>query len=243
MKIKWTLFMTIGFAVAAAAQEKTLRLEDLVRTALERNPKIKSTAYSAEAQKARIVPEGTLPDPVLSFGVKNMGIDRWAVGMDPQSGVAVSVAQAVPFPGKLKLKSEMADQRAQQADQGVRSQKLAVVREVKDLFAKLFYYRKSAELLAQKKGILTNALQTAESKYAVGSAAQSDIFKAQVEISGIEDMLLAMTGMIRATEATLNGLLDLPSDSPIGVPEEIALEALPLDLKTIQAEAGKNSPA
>jgi outer membrane protein TolC len=189
------------------------------------------------------VPEGTLPDPVLSFGVKNMGIDRWTVGEEVMSGVGVSVSQAVPFPGKLRLKGEMATQRALQADESVRAAKLSLVREIKDLFAKYYYYRKSQDILTKKKEILENALKTAESKYSVGSAPQSDIFKAQVEISGIEEMLLTMAGMIRATQSNLNALLDFAPDNPLGIPEEIPLVALSLDLETLKNEAYKNSPA
>lgn len=243
MKNKWGFLLILGAALAAQAQETSVRLEGLVRTGLERNPRLKALAHGADAQKSRIVPEGTLPDPVLSFGVKNMGIDRWTVGEEVMSGVGVSVSQAVPFPGKLRLKGEMATQRALQADERVRAAKLSLVREIKDLYAKYYYYRKSQDILAKKKEILENALKTAESKYSVGSAPQSDIFKAQVEISGIEEMLLTMAGMIRVTQSNLNALLDFAPDNPLGTPEEIPLAALSLDLETLKNEAYKNSPA
>ena len=159
------------------------------------------------------------------------------------SGVGVSVAQAIPFPGKLRLKGEMAAQRALQADESVRAAKLSLVREIKDLYSKYYYYRKSQDILAKKKGILENVLKMAEAKYSVGSGPQSDIFKAQVEISGIEEMLLTMAGMARATQASLNAQLDFAPDKPLGDPEEIPLIALSLDLETLKSEARKTSPA
>jgi cobalt-zinc-cadmium efflux system outer membrane protein len=162
--------------------------------------------------------------------------------MDVTSGVGVNVSQALPFPGKLRLKSEMATQRALQADESVRGAKLSLVREIKDLYAKYYYYRKSQDILRHKKEILENALKTAESKYSVGSAPQSDIFKAQVEISGIEEMLLTMAGMVRSTQSRLNSLLDFASDRVLGNPEEIPLAALPLELEALKVEARKNSP-
>jgi len=229
-------------SVKTYSQEKILRLDDIVRLALERNPKIKSMTHLADAQKYRISPEGALPDPVLSFSVKNMGLDRWTVGEEVMSGVGFSISQAVPFPGKLRLKAEMASQQALQAGESLRAAKLSLSREVKELYARLFYYLKSRELFVKKKEILENALKTAEAKYAVGSGIQTDIFKAQVEISGIEEMVLTMDGMARAAQSSINSLLDFPSDNPLGVPEEIPLTSLPLDLKEIQEEAIKNSP-
>lgn len=237
------LIIVMVAALGANAQEATVRVEDLVRTALERNPRLKALGHIAEAQKFRIAPERALPDPVLSFGIKNMGIDRWTVGQEVMSGVGVSVAQAVPFPGKLRLRGEIATQRALQADESVRAAKLGLIREVKDLYAKYYYYQKARDILAKKKEILENVRKTAESKYSVGSAPQSDIFKSQVEISGIEEMLLTMRGMARAMQASLNALLDFSSDKPLGDPEEIPLTALSLDLETLTREAGKTSPA
>jgi outer membrane protein TolC len=242
MRRSWIFSFFFLAALSAGAQEKTVRVNDLVRTALERNPGLKALSHAAEAQKFRIAPARALPDPVFSFGVKNMGIDRWTVGREVMSGVGISLSQAVPFPGKLRLRSEMAARQALQADESLRAGRLALVREVKELHAELFYYLKAKDFLAQKKEILQNALKTAEAKYAVGSAAQTDIFKAQVELSGIEEMLLTMDAMARATEANLNGLLDFPSDQPLGVPEEIPLTALSLELKKIQQEAAENSP-
>lgn len=243
MRRKWISVLILMTALAAQAQETSLRLESLVQTALERNPRLKALGHVAEAQKFRIEPESALPDPVLSFGVKNMGISRWTVGEEVMSGVGVSVSQAVPFPGKLRLKGEMATQRALQADEFVRAAKLALIKDVKDLFAKYYYYQKAQAFLAEKKELLENALKTAESKYAVGSAPQSDIFKGHVEISGIEEMLLTMAGMARATQANLNGLLDFAPDRPLGTPEEIPLAALTPDLETLKDQAQKNSPA
>lgn len=223
-------------------QEKNLSLDDFVRLALERNPKIKSMTHIVDAQRHRIAPEGALPDPVLSFSVKNMGLDRWMVGQDVMSGVGVSVSQMVPFPGKLKLKSEVAAQKAYRTEEGLRAAKLAVVREVKELYARLFYYQKARELLIKKKDILENALKTAEAKYAVGQGVQPDIFKAQVEISGIEEMVLTMDGMAQSAKASLNSALDFPPENPLAMSEEIPLTSLPMDLKQIQAAASKNSP-
>src|SRR4030067_206483 len=128
-----SFIVVLMVAGASLAQDATVRLDDLVRTALERNPRLKALGHVAEAQKFRIAPEKALPDPVLSFGIKNMGIDRWTVGQEVVSGVGVSVAQAIPFPGKLRLKGEMATQRALQADESVRAAKLSLVREIKDL--------------------------------------------------------------------------------------------------------------
>lgn len=252
MKIRWrgqisinkTLALWIIFACAlpALGQEKRMTLSDIVRTALERNPGLKAAQSLAEAQKSRIGPEGALPDPVVGLSLKNMGLKEFSVGEEVMSGVGVSFSQAVPFPGKLALKSKIAETRARAAGQEVEVLKLSLIRQVKELYAKLFFYHRSIALLGKKKDLLEQGLRLAETKYAVGRGAQPDIFKGRVEISMVEEMIVSMKGMVSAVEANLNSLLDYPVDSPLGEPEEIALYEFPLELAPVSEAARRGSP-
>jgi outer membrane protein, heavy metal efflux system len=235
------LFGLIILAGGAAGQEKELDLNDLVTRALERNPGIKAHEDASQAAKFSIKPAGALPDPVIGFGIKNMST-HWTVGEEVMSEVDLSFSQTFPFPGKQRLKSEIANTQFLQTEENYRAARLTLVREIKDLYAKLYYYQRAADFLRQKKDVLEKALKLAELKYSVGTAAQPDIFRAQVEISGIEDMLLNMSQMIRTTSAKINALLDLPAESPLGLAREIPLYTLQADLETLSKKAEENSP-
>jgi cobalt-zinc-cadmium efflux system outer membrane protein len=235
----------LGFLVLAglaSGQEKSLDLNDLVRRALERNPGIKSLESSARAAKFGVGPAGALPDPVVGLGVMNAGIDRWTVGQAQMSQVVLSVSQSFPFPGKLRLESEIASSRALQAEQTLGAARLSLVREVKDLYARLFFYQKSLEILGKRKALLVDALRASEKKYEVGAGVQADLFRAQVEISGIEKMEVTTNQMVVTTKANINELLDLPDESPLGPAGEIPFYALATDLDTLQRQADKSSP-
>jgi len=230
------------FSASAYAQEAELDLDTLVKSALEKNPKIKSLEDAARASKFRIRPAGALPDPVIGLGIKNMGLTRWTVGEEVMSEVGVSVSQMIPFPGKLGLKSQIASTQALQAEENLKAARLALVRQIKELYARLFYYQRSIELLRQKKEVLEKALNLAEVKYSVGTGVQPDIFRAKVEISGMDEMLLTMGQMIRTTTANMNALLAQPADSPLGRAKEIPYQELATDLDSLQAAARDKSP-
>ena len=230
------------FPALAHAQEAELDLDALVKSALERNPKIKSLEDAARASHLRVRPSGALPDPVVGLGIKNMGLTRWTVGEEVMSEVGVSVSQMIPFPGKLSLKSQIASTQALQTEENLRAAKLTLVREMKDLYSKLYYFQRSVGLLLQKREVLEKALKLAEVKYSVGLGAQPDIFKAQVEISGIEEMLLNMGQMIRMTAANINTLRDLPADNPLGPAREISFYELTAGLDTLRQKAEERSP-
>jgi outer membrane protein TolC len=98
------------------------------------------------------------------------------------------------------------------------------------------------ELLLEKKEILEKALRLAEIKYSVGKGIQADVFKAQVEVSAIEEMILTMKQMAEAAKANINSLLDFSSDNPLGIPAEIPFYELKKELSELLEAAMKNSP-
>jgi outer membrane protein TolC len=236
------IMLFLIFSASAYAQETELDLDTLVKSALERNPNIKSLEDAVRASKFRIRPAGALPDPVIGFGVKNMGLTRWTVGEEIMSEVGVNVSQMIPFPGKLSLRTKIASTQAQRSEEDLKSARLELVRQIKELYARLFYYQRSIELLHQKKGVLEKALKLAELKYSVGTGAQPDIFRAKVEISGIDEMLLNMGQMTRTTTANISSLLAEPPDSPLGRPKEIPYQELTTDLGSLQSAAQDKSP-
>jgi len=242
MRISLILALIIILSLNAYSQGENLSLNQLINFALERNPQIKSLQDMTYAQKSRVSAEGALPDPVLGFSLKNMGLDRFSVGEEMMSGVGFFISQAFPFPGKLRLKSEIALKGALQAEERLKAYRLSLVRQVKELYSRLFFYHRSLELLRKKKEVLTNAFKAAEVKYSVGKGIQSDLFKAQVEISAIEEMTISMEQMLRVTEANINSLLDFPPETPLGSPAEIEFYELKAGLTELFEEAKKNSP-
>jgi cobalt-zinc-cadmium efflux system outer membrane protein len=238
------IHLFVGIMILAGSsvgQETALDLDDLVSRAVGQNPGIKALGDSVSASKFSIKPAGALPDPVIGFGFKNMST-HWTVGEEVMSEVSLSFSQMFPFPGKQRLKADIASIRSLQTEENLKAAKLTLVREIKDLYAKLYYYQRSADLLHRKKDVLEKALELAELKYSVGTGAQPDIFRAQVELSGIEDMLLNMGQMITTTTANINALLDLPADNPLGLAREIPFYALTADLDTLRQKAEEKSP-
>ncbi len=224
------------------AEEEALSLKTLLNLALERNPTIKSIQEKVEAQKFRIAPEKALPEPMVGFSIKNIGVDRFSVGEEMMSGIGLSFSQKIPFPGKLRLRGEIAEKKALRLGENLKGFTLSLIGRIKELYSKLFFYNKAIEILTKKKEILNKALKNAETRYAVGEGIQSDIFKAQVEISRIEEELILMEQMLKTVEREINSLLDFHPEKPLGKPEEIPLYEVKIELKELYKSAENASP-
>src|SRR5439155_960820 len=96
------LFPATRGAVAADLPTAEIRLPDLVREALERNPEVQMAARMVEAKHAHVPQAGALPDPVLMYGVENEGrpVPFETLGTGGFSDVYVGFTQEIPFHGK-----------------------------------------------------------------------------------------------------------------------------------------------
>ncbi len=210
-----------AFAGEPAGEEDVLR--SLVREALERNPDLRSTQSMAEAREQRILPAGSLPDPMLSLAFANYPVDDFSSDKEPMTSRNIGFVQAFPFPGKLPLKEEIARLEAVQTSDRAESLKNLIRFRVKKDFFLLLENREVTRLVEKNKALLGELLAVANSRYSVGKAPQQDLLKAQVEISRMENMLIALRKKRVELLADLNTLRDRPVGTPVELPLSYAL--------------------
>ena len=161
-------------AVAASLDaEPRLELRSLVREALENNPDIRAAQQRWEAAKAVIPQVKTLPDPLI-----NLGYDQVE-----ERGVTYGFSQEIPFPGKLRLRGEVATREAERVEQEYLAVPLRIIARPKEAFYDLAFVHRSIETVEKNRRVLLDFAQTAEARYAVGRGVQQDIFRAQTEVS------------------------------------------------------------
>ncbi|MGE5340072.1 MAG: TolC family protein [Candidatus Omnitrophota bacterium] len=224
------------------AEDQPLKLSTLINEAVSRNPKIKTAEHESLAYSHRIKPAHTLPDPMIELGIQNMGLNRWMIGKDPNSGIAFSFSQLFPLFGKLKLSGEMAQKAYEGRLQALEAAKRDIIRDIKTTYADLFYVYQSIETLEKQKNLMQKTLSITETRYTVGSGTQNDIFKAQSEISRMDEMIIPMREMIKMKEKTLNLLRDFPTDRPLGKPESLEIETIPVSLEQLEGDLRRQSP-
>src|ERR1039458_5857572 len=144
--------------LSAAAQTPDARvsLRDLTSVAIENNPEIVAAQKKYEAARQRPTQESSLPDPMISVGYNSVGNPLPGAGLGSQvlANVGVMVSQEVPFPGKLKLKGDMASKEAQAEFQQYQAVQLAVVSRLKQAYYRLQYTYAATDLLVRNRDLL-----------------------------------------------------------------------------------------
>ncbi|MBM3747063.1 MAG: TolC family protein [Acidobacteria bacterium] len=231
-------------APALTAAQDRLRLEDLIAEALRRSPEVLAAQKGYEAARQRPAQESSLPDPMLSLGYTSSGSPRPFAGLGdvPMANAGVMLSQEFPFPGKRKLRGDIAAREAEAVFQQYEAVQLSVVSRVKQAFHRLGYAWSAAEVLERNRDLLRKFLRTTEARYAVGKAQQQDVFKAQTQLSILETRLAKLTQERRSREAEINSLLARPVESVLGRPVEAAPASPHVTLEDLFAQARQNAP-
>jgi len=229
--------LVMSVTCSALADEGQLSLSTLIEELTARSPEIKAARERWEAAQAVVPQVQTLPDPRLQIGYQRMPMVPPVV-----EGAMYGVGQEIPFPGKLKLKGEVAQREAERLEQEYLSTRLRLVAALKQLYYDLHFVHKSIAIVERNKTLLQQFEKTAKARYGVGQAAQQDVFRAQVEISRVLDRLAVLDQQKESLHAAINRLLNRPPDGPLGMPEEVQSTILTIPLQELNRRANESSP-
>jgi cobalt-zinc-cadmium efflux system outer membrane protein len=242
MKIR-VLSALVALAVASWAAEP-VKLDNLIREALANNPEILAAQKRYEASRQRPAQASTLPDPTLSLGYASSGgpLPGQGLGAQPTSNIGLTVSQEIPYPGKLKLRGEIASKEADAEYQQYLAIQLNVRSRVQQAFHRLHHAYAALDILSQGKALLSQVIRVTEARYSAGKAAQQDILKSQTQLSILESRIIEMQQDRAVAEAELNALLKRRPGTPLGIPEATEPAPLPLTVEDLLEKATLTSP-
>ena len=195
-----------GLAARGAAQETSAPdtiLARLTAEAMAANASLGASQAMARAAQARVRPAGALPDPMLSVGVMDLTLPRFAFHESDFTEVDLELSQEFPWPGTLgaRTRGASAEARARAADVGTRRREIAV--RVAELYYRLRYVITARTTLQRQRELLATAVEISTTRYATTSAPQSDPLQARVAAARLD----AGDADLTQQEATLRAQL------------------------------------
>jgi outer membrane protein TolC len=180
---------TIGGSVLDPVQQENVHtdsvtpLKGLLDEAERNNPQIRAAQQGWDAAKQVPSQVSTLPDPQFSVQQVNVGNPRPFAGYTNSdfSYVGLGVSQDIPYPGKLRLKGEMAKRDADVMQQEVESVRRSVLAGVKSAYFQLAYLNQTFRILEGDGQLLDQVEKAADARYRSGMGDQQEVLQAQVE--------------------------------------------------------------
>lgn len=230
-----TLVVLGAAAWSTALPDETTRsppdggdLAALILEALDNNPEIRAASQRVEAGKAMIPQARTLPDPMLRFSYEDMPVRETMYG----------VSQEIPFPGKLRLKGEIAARGAEAMEQDYAAVRLGVIARLKETYYDLYLARRATAIIERNQQLLKQFSAVSEAGYKVGSMAQADVFRAQAEVSRGLARLATLRQREQSLGAEMARLLNRSSAAPVETQGNVRPAPLRLGLNDLLERLG-----
>jgi outer membrane protein, heavy metal efflux system len=247
--LSWMLLAALA-AVPAASQAPNaqtppapanrLRLDDLVAAALRSNPEIRAAGERVEALRARIPQAKALPDPTVAAGWAGKPAPFVVNSAATMSYRGVSAMETFPFPGKLKLRGEIAGQESQAAWWDYEAARRSVVSEVKVAYYQYAYFHQALGIIGDNQVLLDKLTKIAEARYEAGKGIQQDVLKGQLELSQLLERITILQEEEQTAAARINTLLDRDPSTPLEQPEPLAPTQIGYTLDELYRLAAKN---
>src|SRR6267143_5120366 len=191
-------------------------LADLLQEAEKNNPQIEAARQGWQAAKQVPTQVSTLPDPQFNLQHVSVGSPRPFAGYTNSdfAYIGLGVSQDIPYPGKLRLKGEIAKREADVSQQQVESVRRGVLAELKAAYFQLVYLSKTLAILEQDGELLKQVQQAADARYRSGMGTQQDLLQAQLQQTKLLREIAMHHLEVGKLEAQLKQLLNRPQDSP-----------------------------
>ena len=205
--------MAVSPAVAAAQDAKPLpsplALGDVIRIAAERRDEIQAARARTRAGEARPAIVSALSDPMLSPSLDHLPF------MLNGADFSVAIEQQIPLSGIRghRRASSLADVDRLRAEANRTTLDVGI--EAANAYLMLQERRRTAALLDEQVTFARSVVSAANARYASGTAPQSDVLRAEVEVARLEATARALVGEVRGAEAMLNTSLALDADTSV----------------------------
>ncbi|MBI3248681.1 MAG: TolC family protein [Deltaproteobacteria bacterium] len=196
---------------------ETLPLDALLTYAQEHNATIRAARARVLVAQERPAQVSALDDPMFTYEGFNIPENFDLTRTDNN---ILKLSQKLPFPGKRRLRGEIATHEAAIASEEMRRVEAMTRAEVKKTYYDLWQVHQNLLVYSREKELAAQFATIAEKKYAVGQVSQPDVLRAQVELTRLINRVTTQSLKLGEVRAMLNGLLSRPPEALLGVPHD-----------------------
>jgi outer membrane protein, heavy metal efflux system len=216
-------------AQEASPPNQPVQLADLLDEAERNNPQIQAARHGWQSAQQVPTQVSTLPDPQFVLQHVSVGSPRPFAGYTNSdfAYVGLGISQDLPYPGKQRLRGEIAKKDADVTQQRYESVRRAIFAEVKMAYFQSGYLAKRQAILEGDGQLLQQVEQSAEARYRSGMGNQHDVLQAQLERTKLLREVTTNQLEIGKVQAKIKQLLNRPQSS--------------LDIETVELSESKTA--
>jgi outer membrane protein TolC len=219
-------------------------LEDLLTEAGRNNPSIQAARQGWQAAQQVPTQVSTLPDPQFTVQHFSVGSPRPFAGYTNSefAYIGLGVSQDFPYPGKLRLRGEVAKREADVLQQRYESVRRSVLAGIKSAYFQLGYLYRTLAILESDGELLQQVGKAAEARYRSGMGNQQDLLQAQLEQTKLLREITMHHLEVAKLQAQIKQLLNRPQSSPDIEPADLSETPLEYSFEQLLSATKTQNP-
>jgi outer membrane protein, heavy metal efflux system len=206
-----------------------LSLGDVIQLASERRDEIQAARARIRAGEARPTIVSALEDPMIAPSLDHLPF------MLGGADVSVTIEQQIPLSGIRRHRRASALADVDRLRAAANRTTLDVGIQAANAFLMVQERRRTEALVSEQLAFARDVVSAANARYASGTAPQSDVLRAEVEVARLEALARALVSEVRGAEAMLNTSLALDADGPVPALASLAFAQPPPSWSAIRA--------
>lgn len=181
----------LSASAAPANDSAQATLSQLIHTALLNDSSREQFYAQSYSKREAGIASATLMDPKIKVGVTGLPVDSFKFDEDPMTNISVGLMQQFERGSTLDLKQRMANQQADGLALQVHARELEVANAITSLWLELGYQQASEQILREKRRLLKEMEGFVRTNYSIGKSEAQDLLNAQLQVSKLDEKLLA----------------------------------------------------
>ena len=242
--------LTAGFSRAQQPAEMqhsasgATSLAVLVEEARARNPRILAAVHAYKAAGHAPEQARALPDTQLMIQHLSVGSPRPFAGYTNSdfAYVGIGASQEFPYPGKRKLRAQIAAREAESLKAQSESAARQITANLKIAYFRLAYVQEAIAVLQHHDSVLSQMEQIASVHYSAGKGQQQEVLKAQLQHTKILQEITMNKREEGQLQSEIKQWVGRDQDSPDIVAEPLAPQTLPYNSSQLLQMARNQNP-
>ena len=219
-------------------------LATLVEEARVKNPRILAAIHAYKAAGHAPEQARALPDTQLMIQHLSVGSPRPFAGYTNSdfAYVGIGASQEFPYPGKRKLRAEIAAREGDSLKAQSESVERQITASLKIAYFRLAYVQEAIAVLQHHDSVLSQMEQIASAHYSAGKGQQQEVLKAQLQHTKILQEITMNKREEGQLQSEIKQLLGRDQDSADIIAETLAPQTLPYNSSQLLQMARNQNP-
>jgi outer membrane protein TolC len=226
---------------AATATPETLHLSrrQAIDEALARNPGLAAARAQVEEARAAVVTAAAFADPTVLADVAGQ---MHVLNPGSRTGSDQGIGVTIPFPGKTKLRREVATADLKAAEFNVTQLRQQVASQAAQAYDAILVALRHREDLQQSKDLASDFVQKTQARFLGGTVARVDVVKAETDQAQAENDLISNDRAIATARASLNRILGRSGGAPLETTDTLEVPPAIAAVESLESVAEASRP-